>query len=375
MSGRQTVPNGSPQVAQQPQVRSILPINGINDILAQTRQSSTHDNSTNQPVSVELALERFLKVYLPKLLGRCGFNRKINSTKHPYKIDDFCHYLSIYMIKYHINTPIRQAMFLAQVIVESKGFADLEEGLGYRDFDNMIAVGMSRFQILKQDYKENYNKKNKTYNNGVNQDTEILKALAIMYQTYDRKKSEFISKYSYNGFHGRGLKQLTWYSGYKEFADIVNKEKHAQILSFIDNQEGTYSLLNGEWVSTKDVVIKKGEEPPPAFYIFPDSNNSEMLEKLKSLEYAVWSACWFFDDRCIKKGKGCVDACNVNKISSIVNGGKIGLEDRKKFSKYALNLLLDLNKEYLYDKNKKSSNAEYDTYVDEDFIKSKIASI
>ena len=382
MGGRQTVPNSDFQVVQQPQVRSILPINGINDILAQTRQSSTSDSSTNQPVSVELALQRFLNEYLSLLLAKCGKQWTEKSKNKEITIEQFCNFLSVYMIKYKINTPIRQAMFLAQAIVESNGFKNLKENLNYTK--KSAKDVMKRYGKLDQaiiDYQKKYTESNyykNPQNNTKNQDffeeynskqddhkkklfvkeilgkdDDIIMNAVKMLATYkkipnvtanpatqegkEQRKVEqnqmanFIAIYGYTDYYGRGLKQLTTYANYKSFE--LEVQKIDQNIKFCNEEKQQYIYKNGTWQKTN-----------LGFYLQPDSPPCTLPDMILDVKYAVWSACWFFYDKCINN-KNCVDECNVYTISIIVNGGEIGLDKRKEYSRYALNLLLDLNQQ------------------------------
>jgi putative chitinase len=59
---------------------------------------------------------------------------------------------------------------------------------------------------------------------------------------------------------------------------------------------------------------------------------------LVSTKYPLLSAAWFFSKNCLSK---CVDESDaaVTSVTKCVNGGTIGLEDRKKHFKEYYNLL------------------------------------
>jgi putative chitinase len=89
-------------------------------------------------------------------------------------------------------------------------------------------------------------------------------------------------------FRGRGLIQLTGRSNYTWFADSI-----------------------GETV-----------EDIPAF--------------LETFEGAVQSACWFWETN---KLNALADAMDVKKMTKVINGGYIGLEDRIKHIEHAVHVL------------------------------------
>jgi putative chitinase len=91
-------------------------------------------------------------------------------------------------------------------------------------------------------------------------------------------------------FRGRGLIQLTGRSNYTWFADSI-----------------------GETV-----------EDIPAF--------------LETFEGAVQSACWFWETN---KLNALADAMDVKKMTKVINGGYIGLEDRIKHIEHAVHILGD----------------------------------
>ena len=73
---------------------------------------------------------------------------------------------------------------------------------------------------------------------------------------------------------------------------------------------------------------------------FGKSINEDIASKPEKVgtDYALLSAAWFFSKNCLRK---CVDASDatVLSVTKCVNGGTIGLEDRKKHFKEYYNLL------------------------------------
>ena len=87
------------------------------------------------------------------------------------------------MLKYEINTPTRIAAFLATIEVESAHLSAVEEGLYYSTPERLAT-------IFKRAFK--------------------TPAEALPYI----KNPKALSMKLYNGFHGRGLIQLTWQENY-----------------------------------------------------------------------------------------------------------------------------------------------------------------
>ena len=57
---------------------------------------------------------------------------------------------------------------------------------------------------------------------------------------------------------------------------------------------------------------------------------------LQTFEGAVQSACWFWETNNLNKW---ADAGDIEKMTRIINGGTIGLEDRKKHYEHACHVL------------------------------------
>lgn len=62
----------------------------------------------------------------------------------------------------------------------------------------------------------------------------------------------------------------------------------------------------------------------------------EVIEYLKTLDGALESACWYWNSRNLN---GACDANDITKMTKLVNGGTIGLEDRKKHYTHNLAVL------------------------------------
>lgn len=178
--------------------------------------------------------------------------------------------------RYAINTPQRIAGFLSQTAHESAGFTALTENLNY-SADTMAVVWPNRFAEKGADGK--YVKEN-----GKNKPNKFALAL--------HRKPEMIANVVYsnrmgNGsiesgdgwkYRGRGLKQLTGK----------------------DNYTRCGNALNTDFVSEPDLLL----EP----------------------QYAALSAGWFWT---ANKCSDFADIGDVEGLTKRINGGLIGLADRK----------------------------------------------
>lgn len=62
----------------------------------------------------------------------------------------------------------------------------------------------------------------------------------------------------------------------------------------------------------------------------------EAAEYMATFEGAAQSACWFWETNNLNKW---ADAGDIEKMTKVINGGTIGLEDRKKHYQHALHVL------------------------------------
>jgi putative chitinase len=179
--------------------------------------------------------------------------------------------------EFNINTPQRIAGFLSQCAHESGGFERLQENLNY-SADGMAGIWPKRFAVLGPDGKP-------VKKDGKNQPNKFALAL--------HRKPEMIANVVYsnrmgNGptesgegwkYRGRGLKQLTGK----------------------DNHRACSAGLGVDLVENPDFLL----EPV----------------------YAARSAAWFWaTNRC----NNFADAGDIEGLTKKINGGLIGIEDRKK---------------------------------------------
>lgn len=179
--------------------------------------------------------------------------------------------------EFGIDTPQRIAGFLSQCAHESAGFERLQENLNY-SADGMAGIWPRRFAILGPDGKP-------VKKDGKNQPNKFALAL--------HRKPEMIANVVYSGrmgngpvesgegwlYRGRGLKQLTGK----------------------DNHKACSAGLGVDLVANPDLLLKP--------------------------TYAARSAAWFW---ATNKCNAFADAGDIQGLTKKINGGLIGLDDRKK---------------------------------------------
>jgi putative chitinase len=179
--------------------------------------------------------------------------------------------------EFGIDTPQRIAGFLSQCAHESGGFERLQENLNY-SADGMAGIWPKRFAVLGPDKKP-------IKKDGKNQPNKFALAL--------HRKPEMIANVVYSGrmgngptesgegwlYRGRGLKQLTGK----------------------DNHRACSAGLGVDLVANPDLLL----EPV----------------------YAARSAAWFWS---ANKCNDFADSGDIEGLTKKINGGLIGIEDRKK---------------------------------------------
>lgn len=178
--------------------------------------------------------------------------------------------------KYDIVTEPRVAGFIAQCAHESNNFKSLEENLNYSE-SALNSVFSRYFGTGKRNAAEYARNPEKIAN--------------YVYMDEFRSKSGALGNTQPGDgwrFRGRGLKQLTGRNNYTAFGKTVN--------------------MTAE----------------------------EAAEYVASPKGAIESACWFWHD---KKLNAVADAGDIVKMTKIINGGDIGLDDRKKRWEHALKVL------------------------------------
>lgn len=193
----------------------------------------------------------------PDLLARSTGATIGNATR-------FAPHLDAAMQRFAINTPSTAAGLLGQVAIESESPAGplgtTEEGLSYRDPDRLRAIFPSLF--VRGGYKA---------------------------EEYVRNPAG-LSQLRYQGFHGRGLIQLTWRDAYV----AASKD------------------LGYDYVAQPDLVLQP--------------------------MHAALTACWFF-----AVYKGCLPAAeqgDVYAVTGLINGpARLKLTERKAITAQAYQVL------------------------------------
>ena len=172
--------------------------------------------------------------------------------------------------KYEINTPLRAAHFLAQVMHECAGFGVMTENLNY-SADGLLKIFPKYF-------------------NAESAASHARNPQMIASRVYANRlgNGDVASNDGWN-YRGRGFIQLTGKENYTKFAAAVGKS-------------------------------------------LPDT-----VKYLETVEGALASAAWFWKTRNINAK---ADADDVTGVTKLVNGGTIGLDDRKHKLQIAKSVLI-----------------------------------
>lgn len=186
--------------------------------------------------------------------------------------------------KYQINTKNRIASFLAQTAHESAGYTMLEENLNYSDV-SMAALWSNRFAVQEPDPNKPGKTRAKKDEKGKNIPNAFAKALhrkpeAIANAVYSNRMGNGTIESGEGWKHrGMGLKQLTGKDNHKRCGDA----------------------LGVDFVSNPELLL----EP----------------------KYAALSAGWFWS---ANKLDVFADNDDLEGQTKKINGGLIGIDDRKK---------------------------------------------
>ena len=193
-------------------------------------------------------------------------------------VEHWHHALSVLFPDYDIDTPRRMAAFIAQCAHESGGFSVLQENLNYKP--QALRRLFSKYfpdDAIAGQYCAKSNKQ---------------EAIANRIYANRMGNGDESSGDGYR-FRGRGLIQLTGRSNYQNFADSIE--------------------VDGRPLKIEEV---------PAY--------------LETFEGAAQSACWFWETNNLNKW---ADEGDILTLTKRINGGTIGLEDRKKHYEHALHVL------------------------------------
>lgn len=193
-------------------------------------------------------------------------------------VEHWHHALSVLLPDYDIDTPRRVAAFIAQCAHESGGFNVLQENLNYKP--QALRRLFSKYfpdDAIAGQYCAKPNKQ---------------EAIANRIYANRMGNGDESSGDGYR-FRGRGLIQLTGRSNYQNFADSIE--------------------VDGRPLKIDEV---------PTY--------------LETFEGAAQSACWFWETNNLNKW---ADEGDILTLTKRINGGTIGLEDRKKHYEHALHVL------------------------------------
>jgi putative chitinase len=177
--------------------------------------------------------------------------------------------------KYEINTPNRIAGFVAQCAHESNNFNTLEENLNYSEAQLLKVFSRYFGPAPKRNAKEYARKPEKIANYVYMDEFRVSKMGNV------KPGDGWL-------FRGRGLKQLTGRENYTDFGKSIG-------------------------ITAEEAVV----------YISTEKG-------------AIESACWFWNE---KKLNAVADTGDIVRMSTIINGGNIGLADRKKRYEAAIAIL------------------------------------
>lgn len=196
------------------------------------------------------------------------------------EVAEWCKVLNEMLPKYGITSPRRIASFISQCAHESGDFRLLEENLNYKE-ETLLRVFPRYFGPGKQNAAEYAKNPEKIAN--------------YVYMDKNRSASGALGNTQEGDgwrFRGRGLKQVTGRSNYTTFGKAIGKTAE------------------------------------------------EVAEYLETKEGALVSALWYWQSRGLNE---VADTGDVAKVTKIINGGDIGLPDRRKRYDEALAVLAGQN--------------------------------
>jgi putative chitinase len=195
-------------------------------------------------------------------------------------VAEWCKTLNDMLPKYDITSPRRIASFISQCAHESADFKLLEENLNYKE-ETLLRVFPRYFGPGKQNAAEYAKNPEKIAN--------------YVYMDKNRSASGALGNVQEGDgwrFRGRGLKQVTGRANYTTFGKAIGKTAE-EVAAYLETKEG-----------------------------------------------ALVSALWFWKSRGLNE---VADTGDVAKVTKIINGGDIGLPDRRKRYDEALSVLTGQN--------------------------------
>lgn len=130
---------------------------------------------------------------------------------------------------------------------------------------------------------------------------------------------------------------------HKYFPDMGSTNGYAKNPQRIANKIYANRMGNGDEASGdgyrycgRGLIQLTGRDNYTWFAASLEISPEEASQYLETFEGAAQSACWFWETNNLNKW---ADAGDIEKMTRIINGGTIGLEDRKKHYQHALHIL------------------------------------
>ncbi len=142
-------------------------------------------------------------------------------------------------------------------------------------------------------------------------------------------------------------------------ADYAKKpEKIANIIYASRMGNGDTASGDGWKHRGRGIIQLTGNENYTNFGNSIGKSVNEVIEYLKTIEGALESACWYWNSR---KINAACDANDITKMSKLVNGGTIGLAERKKHYDHNLTILVGTTNVVSIKKTKITSGSDLTT--------------
>ena len=123
----------------------------------------------------------------------------------------------------------------------------------------------------------------------------------------------------------------------QQYASKVNKQQAIANRIYASRMgNGDEASGDGYKYRGRGLIQLTGKSNYQAFADSLEISPEEAVEYMATFEGAAQSACWFWETNNLNKW---ADAGDIEKMTKIINGGTIGLEDRKKHYEHALHVL------------------------------------
>lgn len=180
---------------------------------------------------------------------------------------------------------------------------------------------------------------------------EVLSQLLPDYEINTPKRiAAFIAQCAHESGGFRFLKENLNYKPeslvkifHKYFPDMASTNGYAKNPQKIANKIYANRMGNGDEASGdgyrycgRGLIQVTGKDNYTWFAASLQISPEEASQYLETFEGAAQSACWFWETNNLNKW---ADAGDIEKMTKIINGGTIGLEDRKQHYQHALHIL------------------------------------